>query len=158
MLANNLQIVKIQIDISGRVNERHMHSFLGLSSANNASICYSVFLPLHVKKDILKEYGHVVDCIEKLHCILVYHCLVNFLKQNNYSVTEIQICSDCGKAKILKYLSDYLKGHIILLDAEICVRSVGKRANVHKYLRQVRKDRRLADLKITRRQILRLLK
>lgn len=92
----------IQVDISGQIQQKNYDSAVGFRRSDG--LIYSVFLKKEIKREILLKYkGQVISLIEKIHCILVYYCLRDYLE----GVKEIKICKDCSTRKI-KFLLLYL--------------------------------------------------
>tara|TARA_Y100000310_G_scaffold344729_1_gene459097 strand:+ start:825 stop:1349 length:525 start_codon:yes stop_codon:yes gene_type:complete len=102
---------KIEIDISGQIQQLNYNSALGFRRENG--IVGSVYLRSNDKKEILKKYrGQITNLIEKIHCILIYYCIRDFIGD----VSEIKICKDV-KFRVLKNLlpllfkeNNYLSG------------------------------------------------
>jgi len=102
---------KIEIDISGQIQQPNHDSALGLKRNNGLE--KSVFLKSRDKKDIIKKYkGQVINLIEKLHCVLIYYLSKDELED----VHEIKICKDVN-FRVLKNLlpllfkeNNYLSG------------------------------------------------
>lgn len=90
---------KIEIDISGQIQQINHNSALGFYRDNG--IERSVYLNSKVKKEIIKKYkGQVTNLIEKLHCILIYYCIKDFLDD----VEEILICKDVSFRRVKNLL------------------------------------------------------
>jgi len=90
---------KIEIDISGQIQQINYDSALGFRKDNG--IEKSVYLKSKTKKWILHKYqGQVTNLIEKLHCIMIYYCIKDFLKD----VKEIKICKDVNFRRIKNLL------------------------------------------------------
>jgi len=95
---------KIEIDISGQIQQLNYNSALGFRRDNG--IEKSVYLDSKVKKQIVKKYkSQVTNLIEKLHCIMIYYCV----KDDLDSVDEIKICKDVDFRRIGKLLPLLLK-------------------------------------------------
>ena len=95
---------KIEIDISGQIQQLNYDSALGFRRDNG--IEKSVFLESKTKKEIVKKYkGQVTNLIEKLHCILIYFCIKEYLD----NVDEIKICKDTSFRRIKNLLPLILK-------------------------------------------------
>lgn len=90
---------KIEIDISGQIQQLNYDSALGFRRDNGVE--KSVYLRSKTKKELIKKYkGQVTDLIEKLHCILIYYCIKDFLDE----LKEIKICRDVNFRRIKKLL------------------------------------------------------
>ena len=100
------KVKKIEIDISGQIQQLNYDSALGFRRDNG--IEQSVYLRSKTKKEIIKKYkGQVTNLIEKLHCIMIYYCIKDFLDD----VEEIKICKDVNFRRIKNLLSLLFKGH-----------------------------------------------
>lgn len=102
---------KIEVDISGQIQQLNYDSSLGFRRDNG--IEKSVYLRSKTKKEIIKKYqGQVTDLIEKLHCILIYYCIRDVLDD----VKEIKICRDVNFRRVKRLLpflfkeKNFLKG------------------------------------------------
>lgn len=92
----------IQIDISGQIQQKNYDSAAGFRRSDG--LMNSVFLRKETKKEIIKKYkGQVVNLIEKIHCILIYRCIKDYLE----NVKEIKMCKDCNPRRI-KFLLPFL--------------------------------------------------
>jgi len=103
--------MKIEIDISGQIQQLNYDSALGFRRENG--IEKSVYLRSKDKKEIIKKYKEqVTDLIEKIHCIMIYYCIKDFLDD----VSEIKICRDVNFRRVNRLLPflfknrDFLKG------------------------------------------------
>jgi len=91
--------MKIEIDISGQIQQLNYDSALGFRRENGFE--KSVYLRSKTKKEIIKKYkGQVTNLIEKLHCIMIYYCIKDFLKD----IKEIKICRDVSFRRIKNLL------------------------------------------------------
>jgi len=102
---------KIEIDISGQIQQLNYDSALGFRRENG--IEGSVYLRSKTKKEIIKKYkSQVTNLIEKLHCIMIYFCIKDSLND----IKEIRICRDVSFRKIKNLLpllfkeQNYLSG------------------------------------------------
>lgn len=102
---------KIEVDISGQIQQLNYDSALGFRRDN--CIEKSVYLRSKDKKEVIKKYGgQVTNLIEKLHCILIYYCICDSLD----NVGEIKICKDVDFRALKNLLpllfkeKDYLNG------------------------------------------------
>jgi len=109
--------MKIEIDISGQIQQLNYDSALGFRRENGYE--KSVFLSIKVKKEIIKKYkGQVIDLIEKLHCILIYYCIKDDLE----NVSEIKICRDVSFRRVKNLLPLLFKNHNYLENIKISQR------------------------------------
>lgn len=139
-----------QIDISGRINEWNKHSYLAFSTDKKQHI---VFIDVKTKDAIQRKYGNITDFVQKFHSLIIYYCIRDSLD----IFKKLQICSDCGKSKILKYLKDYFYNNQKYDKIKKYVKAVGKSSDVHKLLKKARKYN-YYDLKITYSMISRKIK
>lgn len=145
--------MKVKIDIRGRINQWGTKSILGFSS-DDLNFHYVVEISSKYKKELRKKYGNRTDFVEKFHCILITYAIKNHLNK----ISFIQICNDIGKKKLLKYLKDYLGSSNVYDDIKKEVKSVGKKAAIHKLLVRVGKKKHTLDLKLTPHMIIKYLK
>jgi len=90
---------KIEVYISGQIHQIYYDSALGFKRSDGFE--KSVFLKSKDKRDIIRKYkGQVTNLIEKLHCILIYYCIKDELKD----IEEIKICKDANFRKIKNLL------------------------------------------------------
>lgn len=106
-----MKIKKIEVDISGQIQQLNLDSALGFRRDNGVE--KSVFLRNKDKKEIIKKYkGQITDLIEKLHCIMIYYCI----KDDLDNVDEIKVCKDVNFRRIKRLLpflfkeKNYLNG------------------------------------------------
>src|SRR3989338_8657842 len=105
---------KIEVDISGQIQQINYDSALGFW--RNNGIEKSVYLDSKVKKEILKKYkGQITSLIEKLHCIMIYFCVKDFLDD----VKEIKICQDVNFRRVKNLLPLLFKERNYLQNIEI---------------------------------------
>ena len=98
--------MRIEIDISGQVQQKNYDSALGFRRENG--IIGSVFLRKETKRKINQKYkGQVIHLVEKIHCILVYYCIKDYLK----GVKEIRICRDVDKRVATNLLPKLFKNN-----------------------------------------------
>ena len=91
--------MKIEIDISGQIQQVNYDSALGFRRENGFE--KSVYLRSKTKKEIIKKYkGQVTNLIEKLHCIMIYYCIKDFVK----GIREIKICKDVNFRRVRNLL------------------------------------------------------
>jgi len=108
---------KIEIDISGQIQQINHDSALGFRRDNG--IERSVYLKNETKKGIIKKYkGQVTNLIEKLHCIMIYYCIKDFLDE----VKEIKICRDVNFRRIKNLLPLLFKDKNYFNEIEITQR------------------------------------
>ena len=108
---------KIEVDISGQIQQINYDSALGFW--RNNGIEKSVYLDSKVKKEILKKYkGQITSLIEKLHCIMIYFCVKDFLDD----VKEIKICQDVNFRRVKNLLPLLFKERNYLQNIEITQR------------------------------------
>ncbi len=127
---------KIEIDISGQIQQLNYDSALGFRRDNG--IEKSVFFRSKDKKEIIKKYGgQVMNLIEKLHCILIYY----LIKDNLDNISEIKICKDVDFRTLKNLLPILFKGQNYLNGIQINVRRGDEpKSNAHKFaLRTFRK-------------------
>ena len=109
--------LKIEIDISGQIQQLNFDSALGFRRDNGFE--KSVFLRSKDKKEIVKKYGgQVTNLIEKLYCILIYFCINDFLE----GVKEIKICKDVDFRALKNVLPLLFKEHNYLNEIKITPR------------------------------------
>lgn len=96
--------MKVEIDISGQIQQLNLNSSLAFRSKDCQTKC--VYLDSKTKKEVIKKYkGQVTNLIEKLHCILIYYCIRDDIK----NIREIKICKDVSYRKIKMLLPLILK-------------------------------------------------
>jgi len=94
----------IQIDISGQIQQKNYDSSLGFKRSDGKS--GSVFLRRQLKQKISDKYkGQVINLVEKLHCIMIYYAIKDYLT----GVKEIKICRDVNKRNIAYLLPKLFK-------------------------------------------------
>lgn len=138
-------VVLGKVDVSGRINQWDMHTFLGYATEGKK---YIVYIDLKTKLELRRKFGSLTDFVEKFHCIIIYYCI----RYNLDNFNSLQICSDCGSAKTMKYLTDYFRDDVKFSRIKSYVRAVGKTARIHKLLSKAR-DNKEYDLKITKGMI-----
>ena len=112
--------MKIEIDISGQIQQINYDSSLGMKREDGFE--KSVFLRSKDKKDILRKYrGQVIDLIEKIHAILIYYCIIDELN----TVSEIKICKDVNFRVLKNILPLLFKEHEYLRGIKILMRKGG---------------------------------
>ena len=147
--ANARKQKKIEIDISGQIQQLNYDSALGFRRSNG--IEKSVFLKSQVKKEIIKKYkGQVTDLIEKIHCILIYYCIKDFLEE----VNEIKICKDVSFRRIKRLLPFLFKEKDYLAGIKILQRKgKEKKSSGHNIALKSFRKKRFAELIITKEMI-----
>ena len=92
----------MHIDISGQVQQINYSSALAFKREDGLS--RAVFLRSKTKKEIIGKYkGQITNLIEKIHCILIYYCIMNHID----GIEELLICRDVNFRR-LKRLLPYL--------------------------------------------------
>ena len=139
----------IEIDISGQIQQTNFDSALGFKRSDNLE--GSVFLKSEIKKEILKRYkGQVTNLIEKLHCILIYYCIKDYLEW----VNEIIICRDVNFRRVKNLLPLLFKEKNYLSGIEIKQRdSKGKKSLGHKVALKTFRNKRIANVIIKKEMI-----
>ncbi len=140
---------KIEIDISGQIQQLNYDSALGFRRDNG--IERSVYLRNETKKEIIKRYkGQVTNIIEKLHCILIYYCIKDCLD----SVNEIKICKDADFRRVKNLLPFLFKQQNYLNGIKITERKGGEdKSDGHRIALKAFRKRRYADLLIKKEMI-----
>ena len=112
--------MRIEIDISGQVQQKNYDSALGFWRDNG--IEKAVHLNSKVKKEMVRKYkGQVTNLIEKIHCILIYYCVKDHLD----NVSEIKICKDVNVRRLKNLLPllfknyNYLENIKLRLEKEV---------------------------------------
>src|SRR3989344_4876391 len=91
--------MRLEIDISGQIQQLNLDSALGFKREDGFN--RSVFLNNKTKKEIIKKYrGQITNLIEKLHCILIYYCVKDFL----IGINEMIICRDVNFRRVKNLL------------------------------------------------------
>ncbi len=132
---------KIEIDISGQIQQLNHDSALGFSRDNG--IEKSVYLRSKDKKEIIKKYGgQVTNLIEKLHCILVYYLIKDELKE----VTEIKVCKDVDFRTLKNLLPLLFKEQNYLDGIKIIVRTGDEqKSKAHRFALRTFRRRKYAS-------------
>ncbi|MBI2656486.1 hypothetical protein HYX03_02000 [Candidatus Woesearchaeota archaeon] len=141
--------MRIEIDISGQIQQLNYDSALGFWRDNG--IEKSVYLKSETKKEIIKRYkGQVTSLIEKLHCILIYYCIRDYLD----NVNEIKICRDINVRRLKNFLPLLFKNHNYLEYVKIAIRSSDEpESKAHRIALKTFRRRKFAILLITREMI-----
>ena len=71
--------MKIHIDISGQITQTSLNSSLGFKRSDGVE--RTAYLRKQTKKALLRKYGtQITNLVEKIHCILIYYCIRDHLK------------------------------------------------------------------------------
>ncbi len=140
---------KIEIDISGQIQQPNYDSALGFR--RNNGIEKSVYLRSKDKKEILKKYGgQVINLIEKIHCILIYYCIEDELDDIN----EIKICKDVDFRTLKNLLPLLFKKNDYLKNIKIKVRKGDEpKSKAHKFALRTFRRRKYANTIINKKMI-----
>ena len=141
--------MKMQIDISGQVQQRNYDSALAFKRSDG--IEKTVFLRAKTKKALLSKYkGQIINPIEKIHCILIYYCIKDYLK----GVEEIKICKDVNFRRTKRLIPNLFKEHKNFPSIKIISRSGGEpKSNGHKPALKAFRKRKYANLIISKEMI-----
>lgn len=140
---------RIEIDISRQIQQLNYDSALGFRRDNG--IEKSVYLRSKDKKEVIKKYkGQVTDLIEKLHRILIYYCIKDFIDE----VEEIKICKDVSFRRVKRLLPFLFKEKNYLSEIEITQRKgIEKKSAGHNIALRSFRKKRFAELIITKEAI-----
>ena len=143
------KLKKIEIDISGQIQQINYDSAIGFRRDNG--IEKSVYLRAKDKKEIIKKYkGQVTDLIEKLHCILIYYCIKDFLD----NIGEIKICKDVNFRRVKRLLPFLFKEKNYLSGIKISQREgKEKKSSGHNIALRTFRRQKYADLIIKKEMI-----
>ncbi len=98
--------MSMHIDISGQVTQTDKPSSLAFVKDDGSRNV--VYVDAETKRRILKRHsGKVENLPEKLHCIMIYFCIKDYLKD----VDELVICRDINPRRINKILLSLFKEH-----------------------------------------------
>ena len=138
--------MKIEVDISGQIQQNNYDSALGFRRENG--LVKSVYLRSRTKKDIIRKYkNQVTNLIEKLHCIMIYLCI----KDDLNDVKEIKICRDVNYRKIGKLLPFLFKDFDFLKNIKIKPRRGDEpKSAAHRFALRTFRRRKYASLIITK--------
>jgi len=141
--------MKLEIDISGQVQQLNFDSALGFRRSDGFT--RSVYLRRAVKKDIIKKYkGQITNLIEKIHCILIYYCIKDFLD----NIDEIIICRDVDFRRIKNLLPLLFKEYNYLSKINIKQRSSdGQKSSAHNIAIKTFRKKKYADLIINKEML-----
>lgn len=139
--------MRLHIDISGQIQQRNLNSALG--AYRDDGEWRSVFVKSKVKKEILKKYkGQVINLVEKLHCILIYYCIKDFL----VGVQELVICKDINFRRLTRLLPFLFEDN--LLNVLVKQReSSTEKSRGHNVALKTKKHKRKASLVINQEMI-----
>lgn len=138
----------IQIDISGQIQQLNYNSALGFKRSDGLE--RAAYLPWKTKKDIIRKYkGQVVRLIEKLHCILIYYCIKDYLD----GVKEIRICKDVNYRRLRDLVPLLFKDYNYLEGISIKPRVEKKKSNGHRTAIRAFRKRIRSDKIITKDMI-----
>lgn len=141
--------MKVEIDISGQIQQMNLDSALGMKRSDGLE--KSVFLKSEIKKEIIKKYkGQVTNLIEKIHCILIYYCI----RDNLSGIKEIIICRDVSFRRIKNLLPLLFKEHNYLNNVKIKQRdSCSEQSKGHKIALKTLRNKKLASVMINKEMI-----
>jgi hypothetical protein len=141
--------LKIEVDISGQIQQLNYDSALGFRRENG--IEKSVFLRSSDKKEIINKYkGQVTDLIEKIHCIMIYYCIKDYLD----NIREIKICRDVNFRRVKRLLPLLFKENNYLNEINITSREGKEKQSLgHSVALRTFRKRKFAELIITRKMI-----
>lgn len=144
-----MRIKKIEVDISGQIQQLNHNSALGFRRSNG--IEKSVYLDSRTKKEILKKYkGQVTNLIEKLHCILIYYCIKDSLND----VGEIKVCKDVNFRRIKNLLPLLFKEQNYLNNVKMVQRKGDEtKSEGHRVALKTFRRKKYADLTIKKEMI-----
>ena len=143
---------KVEIDISGRIDQRSYNSVIFMLSEDN-SLENSIFLNSELKRKILNKNKHIQDVIVKLHCILIYYCIRDYVNK----ISEIKVCPDCSPKKIDQYLKFYFKDYKEFDKIRKRIKGVKHSSLCHKKALRTFRKKEKPKLKITEEMVLKLL-
>lgn len=140
---------KIEIDISGQIQQLNYDSALGFRRDNGVE--RSVYLRRKDKKEIIKKYKtQVTNLIEKLHCIMVYFCIKDSLD----NVKEIKICKDVNFRRVGNLLPLLFKKQNYLNNIKITQRKGDEvKSAAHRITLKTFRRKKYADLIIKKEMI-----
>lgn len=141
--------MKIEIDISGQIQQINLDSALGAKREDG--LTNSVYLKSRIKKEIIKKYkGQVTNLIEKLHVILIYYCIKDILD----NVQEIIICRDVNFRRVKNLLPLLFKNNNYLKNIHILQRdSSGEKSSAHRIAIKSFRKKKYATLIIKKEMI-----
>ena len=141
--------MKIEIDISGQIQQLNYDSALGFRRENGLE--KSVYLSSKIKKAIIKKYkGQITNLIEKLHCIMIYYCIKDIMGE----VSTIKICRDVNFRRLKNFLPLLFKEQNYLKEIKIIQRR-GKepKSAAHNIVLRTFRRKKYADVIISKEMI-----
>jgi hypothetical protein len=141
--------MKMVIDISGQIQQLNLDSSLGFKRSDG--LAGAVFLKSETKKEIVKKYkGQIINLIEKVHCILIYYCIKDYLK----NVDEIEICKDANFRRIKSLLPLLFNEENYLVSIKIIQReSNTEKSLAHRTAIKVFRKKKYANIIIKKEMI-----
>lgn len=92
--------MEIEVDISGNMKFLYKDSVLAFAT-KDGSLFNTVFLDKRLKRKIFIKYkSKIKNLKEKLHCIMIYYCVKDYLNK----ISEMKICPDVSPFKMNQYL------------------------------------------------------
>lgn len=148
-ILGNKNKMKIEIDISGQIQQLNYDSALGFRRENGFES--SVYLRSKTKKEIIKKYkGQVTNLIEKLHCVMIYYCIKDFIDD----FKEIKICRDISFRRLKNLLPLLFKEKNYLKGIKITQRKGREvKSTAHRIALKTFRKRKYANLIITKEMI-----
>lgn len=139
----------VQIDISGQIQQKNYDSAIGFKRSDG--LTNSVFLRKDIKKEIINKYkGQVTNLIEKVHSILIYYCVKDYLA----NVKEIKICKDCNPRKIKYFLPFLFREYPKFKDLKVTFRGGLEPKSIgHKIALRTYRRRKHASILLSKRDI-----
>jgi len=140
---------KIEIDISGQVQQLNYDSALGFRMEDGLE--KSVFLRSKDKKEIVRKYSRrITNVIEKLHCILIYYLIKDELE----NISQIKICKDVDFRTLKNLLPLLFSEYNYLKDIKINVREGDEsKSGAHKFALRTFRRRKHASKIIDKEMI-----
>lgn len=144
---------KIEIDISGRIDQKSYNSVIVMLS-KDGSLENSIFLSSKLKRQILNKNKDIKNIIVKLHCILIYYCIKDFIGK----ISKMKICPDCSPKKIDQYLKLYFKDSKNFKKIKKRIKGIKHSSLCHKKALRIFRGKEKPKLIISKEMILKLLK
>ena len=140
---------KIEVDISGQIQQINYDSALGFKRWDNLQ--GRVFLKSDTKKAILKKYkGQVTNLIEKVHCIMIYYAIKDFVRDIN----EIVICKDVDFRRVSNFLPLLFKKCLDLNNLKIKYREgLEDKSGAYRISLKIFRNKKYANLIVTKEMI-----
>jgi hypothetical protein len=141
--------MKIEIDVSGQIQQLNYDSALGFRRENG--IERGVYLRSNTKKEIVKKYkGQITNLIEKLHCIMIYYCIKDFISE----IDEIKVCKDINFRRLKNLLPLLFKEQNYLNEIRITQRKGDEvKSAAHNIALKTFRRRKYASLIINKEMI-----